>query len=132
MFQFKKLFQCFFLNTDEHALTQLSTLPCQRWNNVDKHTSAQFHFQPKFNVEITLVHRCWIDVVLPTLFQCCFVKIETTSLNVRRLNFQTRNSCHWVRIMKKEYENFPFSHKIILKENYIVMSLVNICHNYIG
>ena len=27
-----------------------------------------FHFQPNFNVETTLVHRRWIDVILSTLF----------------------------------------------------------------
>ena len=29
-----------------------------------------FHFQSNFNVETTLVHRRWIDVILSTLFQC--------------------------------------------------------------
>ena len=37
--------------------------------------------------------------------------------------------------LKKEYGNFPFSHDIILKQNYIVkfisLSLVNTCQNYI-
>ena len=46
-----------------------------------------FHFQPNFNVEATLVHRRLIDVILSTLFQHCFVNIKTTSINVRRLNF---------------------------------------------
>ena len=31
------------------------------------------------------------------------------------------NSCHRPRSMKKEYGNFPFSHEIILKQNYIVI-----------
>ena len=31
------------------------------------------------------------------------------------------DSCHWVRSMKREYRNFPFSHSIILKQNYIVI-----------
>ena len=38
--------------------------------------------------------------------------------------------------MKKVYGNFPFSHDIILKQNYIIisipLSLVNIYHNYTG
>ena len=34
-----------------------------------------------------LVHQRWIDVILSTLFQRCFVNVETTSINVRRLNF---------------------------------------------
>ena len=46
-----------------------------------------FHFQPNFNVETTLVHRRWIDVILSTLLQRCFANVETTSINVRRLNF---------------------------------------------
>ena len=108
-----KLFQCCFFNVEEHMLTQLSfstkyqrwnntgsstlnqcnsfrlllTLFCQRYNNVDKHMSANFHFQPNFNVETTLVHRRWIDVTLSTLYQRCFVNVETTSINVSRLNF---------------------------------------------
>ena len=46
-----------------------------------------FHFQPNFNVETTLVHRHWIDVILSTLFQSCFARVETTSINVRWLKF---------------------------------------------
>ena len=39
-----------------------------------------------FNVETTLVHRRWIDVILSTLFQRCFANVENTSINVRQLN----------------------------------------------
>ena len=46
-----------------------------------------FHCQPNFNVETTVVHRRWFDVILSTLFQRCFVNTETTSINVRQLNF---------------------------------------------
>ena len=46
-----------------------------------------FPFQPNINAETTLSHRRWIDVILSTLFQRCFVNVETTSINVRRLNF---------------------------------------------
>ena len=49
-----------------------------------------FHFPPNFNVETTLVHRRWIDVILSTLFQRCFVNVETTSIIVRRLK-----QCWW-------------------------------------
>ena len=31
------------------------------------------------------------------------------------------DSFHWVRSMKREYRNFPFSPNIILKQNYIVI-----------
>ena len=52
------------------------------------------------------------------------------------VNFREGNSCRWVRSTDKEYGNFPFSHDIILKQNYIViftsLSLINICQNYIG
>ena len=38
--------------------------------------------------------------------------------------------------VRKEYGNFPFSHDIISKQNYIVifisLSFVNICQNYVG
>ena len=46
-----------------------------------------FHFQPNINVETTLGHRHWIDVIVSMLFQSCFVNVETTSINIRRLNF---------------------------------------------
>ena len=46
-----------------------------------------FHFQPNFNVETTLVHQPWINVILSTSFQRYFVNDETTSIKVRRLNF---------------------------------------------
>ena len=46
-----------------------------------------FPFQPNFNVEATLVHRRWINVILSTLFQRCFANVETKSINVRRPNF---------------------------------------------
>ena len=38
-----------------------------------------FPFQPNTNIETTLGHQHWINVTLSTLFQRCFVNIETTS-----------------------------------------------------
>ena len=64
-----KVLQCCFLNANEHI----------RWLNVP--------FQPNINVETTLDHQHWINVTLSTLFQRCFVNVETTSINVRRLDF---------------------------------------------
>ena len=64
-----------------------STFFCQCWINVDKIRRLNFQFQPNFNVETTLVHRRWINVILSTLLQRCFANVETTSINVRRLNF---------------------------------------------
>ena len=46
-----------------------------------------FPFQPNINAETTLGHQHWTNVTLSTLFQRCFVNVETTSVNIRRLNF---------------------------------------------
>ena len=54
-------------NADEHTLTQISKLA--------------------INVEATLGHRRWINVILLMLVQRCFVNVKTTSINIRRLNF---------------------------------------------
>ena len=44
-----------------------------------------FHFQPNFNVETTLVHLCWVNVILSMLFQLSFAYVEITSINEHRL-----------------------------------------------
>ena len=54
-------------NADEHTLTQISKLA--------------------ISVEATLGHRRWINVILLMLVQRCFVNVKTTSINIRRLNF---------------------------------------------
>ena len=54
-------------NADEHTLTQISKLA--------------------INVEATLGHRRWINVILLMLVQRCFVNVKTTSINIRRLKF---------------------------------------------
>ena len=46
----------------------------------------KFHFQLTINVETTLSHRRWIDIIRSMLFQR-FVNVETTSINIGRLNF---------------------------------------------
>ena len=46
-----------------------------------------FPFQPNINAETTLGHQHWTNVTLSTLFQRCFVNVETTSVNIRRINF---------------------------------------------
>ena len=46
-----------------------------------------FPFQPNINAETTLGHQHWTNVALSTLFQRCFVNVETTSVNIRRINF---------------------------------------------
>ena len=73
--QLTKLFQCCFLNVE--------TTPINiAWLN--------FHLQLTINVEATLGHRHWMDVILSMLFQRCFVNMETTSINIRRLNFHAQ------------------------------------------
>ena len=57
---------------------------CQRWNNVDKHKSAQLSFSTKF--------QRWNNVDSPTLNQYNSINVETTSINVRRLNFHFQPS----------------------------------------
>ena len=69
-----------------HFLVNLST------RNIDKVVSMLFSqhrwaCQPNTNVETTLSHQHWINVTLSTLFQHCFVNVETTLINIRRLNF---------------------------------------------
>ena len=48
---------------------------------------CNFYSQPNINVETTLGHRHWIDVILSVLFRPCFLNVETTSINIRRLKF---------------------------------------------
>ena len=48
---------------------------------------VNFPFQPNINVETTLSHQHWINVTLSSLFQRCFVSVETTSINICWLNF---------------------------------------------
>ena len=48
---------------------------------------VNFPFQPNINVETKLSHQHWINVTLSTLFQRCFVSVETTSINICWLNF---------------------------------------------
>ena len=70
-----------------NSFSVVSTLFYQRWNNIDKHASAQISFSTKFQHWNNEFYRRWIDVILSTLFQRYFAKVETTSINVRRLNF---------------------------------------------
>ena len=64
----------------QNCLNAVSSAPMNmRWLN--------FPVQSNINVETTLSHQHWIDVILSTLFQRCFFNVETTSRNVRRFNF---------------------------------------------
>ena len=73
-----------------------------RWACVDSALNMRrlnFHFQSNFNVETTLVHRRWIEVILSALFQRCFVNVETMLINVRRLNFH----CNEISTLKQRW-----------------------------
>ena len=65
----------------------VSMLFSKCWSNADKYTLTHFSFSTNYNVETTLGHPRWIDVILSMLFQRWFVYVETTSINIRRLNF---------------------------------------------
>ena len=51
-----------------------------------------FPFQPNTNIETTLGHQHWINATLSTLFQRCFVNVETTLINIRQLNFHFQSN----------------------------------------
>ena len=58
----------------------------------------KFHFQLTINAETTLSHQRWINVILSMLFQRCFVNVETTSINIRQLNFHSTKFQRWNNI----------------------------------
>ena len=61
-----------------------------------------FHFQPNFNVETTLVHRRWVDVILSTLFQHFFLPNWN---NVDRITSTQRRWTNVVSTLKFGFEN---------------------------
>ena len=62
----------------------LSTLK-QRHTN--EHTLINFYFHPNVNIEATFGNQFWHNVILSTLKQRGFVKVETMSIDIRRFNF---------------------------------------------
>ena len=91
--QLAKLFQCCFLNVEATPMSILC---------------FNFHFQQNMNVEKTLGHRHWIDVILSMLFQRCFINVEKASINIRRLKFQFQPNFnvetkmvhqHWINVI---------------------------------
>ena len=40
------------------SLNVVTTLFCRLWNNIDKHTWLNFHFQPYFKVETIVIYLC--------------------------------------------------------------------------
>ena len=60
----------------------VSMLFSQRQSNADEHTLTQH-----ISDETLLGNRYWIDVILSTLFRSCFLNLETTTINIRRLIF---------------------------------------------
>ena len=103
-FLLTKLFQCSFQSTlnQRNSINVVSTLFCQSWNNVDKHTSAQLSFSIKFqrwnnvgsstlnrrnsiNVVSMLFCQRWNNVDKCTSAQLSFqrnINVETTLMNV--------------------------------------------------
>ena len=61
--------------SSEHHYSKYLQSCFMLFSNTDEHTFINFHFQPNFNFETTLVYRRWIDVILSTLFQGCFAKV---------------------------------------------------------
>ena len=94
----KSCFNAIFLMTKQRRRSYVdSNIGSSTWNRSefifnDETTlinirRLNFHFQPNFNVETTLVHRRWINIILSTLFQRCFANVYTISMNVHRLSF---------------------------------------------
>ena len=136
--QLIKLFQCCFLNVEattqisfvtnyyrwnniesltlnrHNSVKVVSTLFCQRWNNVDKHTSAQLSFSTKF--------QRWNNVGSTTLTQPNSINVVSTSFcqswnNVGKctsvqLSFSTKHQrwcvC-WETILMSIFLKFPNS-----------------------
>ena len=109
-----------------HWINVILSMLFQRWqNNVDinsfinvETTSANirrlnFHFQPNFNIETTLVHRRWIDVTLSTSFQRCFANVEIMSINESRLNFHFQRNINvderwWSNLFQRWFNDDVF------------------------
>ena len=86
-----------------HFLVNISTDQCSNWQscfNAVSSTSKQRRWtnvSSTFNVNqistlkqqwfIDVESTPWINIILSTLLQRCFANVETTSINVRRLNF---------------------------------------------
>ena len=64
-----------------------SMLFSQRRSNANEHTRTQFLFSTIHQRWNNMSHQHWVDVILSTMFQRCFVNVETTSISIRRLNF---------------------------------------------
>ena len=71
--------------SNAYEQTQLSfATKYKSWKNIDL---WRFNQRNSFSVVSTLFYRRWIDVILSKLFQRYYANVETTSINVRRLNF---------------------------------------------
>ena len=73
----------------------------------------KFHFQLTINAETTLSHQRWINVILSMLFQRCFVNVETTSINIRQLNFHSTKFQPWNNIGSSTLNRYNSINSII-------------------
>ena len=83
---FVLLLSHFLVISTENIDKVVSMLFSQRWSNVDEQTELSFSNKYK-KVETTFIYRRWINVIVSRLFQRCFINVETTSINMCRLNF---------------------------------------------
>ena len=98
-------------------------------------TSLQFYRKPSSATCFIIYFNMYSQI--KTLWKQCHVQRERDDTNMKICQYLGKEfMCHWVKSMKKVYANFSFSRDINLKQNYIVifilLSLVNICQNYIA
>ena len=114
-----------------HFLVNISTTNIEKVVSMlfAQHRWTTFPFQPNINVETTLGHQHWIDIILSMLFQRCFANVETTLINVSRLNFHFQpNISVETTLMTVDYQRCfnvdVFGHYCMSNRIYWIM----ICH----
>ena len=70
----------------------MSPLPQCCFVNVEtrltnEHSLINFYFHPNVTIEATFGNQFWNNIILSSLKQRGFVKVETMSINIRRFNF---------------------------------------------
>ena len=88
-----------------------------------------FPFRPNTNVETTLDHQQ--NVTLSTLFQRCFVNVETTSINMHWLNFHFQPNFN-VKTMLVHYVHFQpnFNVKTMLDNDKCTLTQLSFSTKY--
>ena len=77
----------FFVKVNATIDKVVSKLFSWRPSNTDGYTLAQLSFSININTEATLGHWYAIDISISMLIQPFFVNVDTTSINIHRLNF---------------------------------------------